>query len=756
MFTLLIVDQCDNFCAGPKTRVISKAPWEEDTIEEQAVSDSESPTDARSIFANRFIGKVRTRSRTLTQAKAEKERRFLGGTWGRASTDTRPSVDLHKRSMDSSVASYLQTPTSPRNPSFPDTARLAARTPSLFSTSSGTSSHSMPSGSHSGADKKATGAININAYSLDSREPSPAPGSPTALNFVHPYANLELLTSGHDEEALPSRSNSITTLTASTASSYVTPSSSSSSATSPGHDDYSSASKKEKRRPPQLAVSPLNRGPATGSIKSPSALSVSFVPHSPTLPMAPTASDDSIPTGMLGFPGSPAYNLISLEQAQLKARERSKSSAGSSQSPLSPNHPRELTTKKSKPTLAGVGGGFSSMIGSGSPSPHSPLDDGRARTVSAGSAFYGRPRGYTASSMANQSTTSVNIIQGGGIENIPESAGKSAAEPISSKSLKPKRSGIFKFFKDKGNSGYSSGNPNISAPSAPVHVAHNMVEPPPVPKLPAQFQAAKISSPPELDSRRENGLPPVVVSAPSRARSFDRAHSASDDSHTSQGGHRSDRSTPSRSNRSNTEPAKHPGNLGAQEASPFSGLRLRPMSSTFSGLPDDYLTSPKAGSGPSHSGSRRSSESRAGDGSVCDDPNVLSPVTPSFPPNSARSTFTHTSRASSGSDAFSSSIDPRTPSSLGFPPGVPRSSTDSQSAATIASLREQLEALRTSFKTQINELEGQVQGLKAELEASKCERCGQRSRRPVEVGIINRPRARTGTGCRTALGSSYD
>lgn len=767
---------------GPKTRMISKAPWEEDTIHEEALSDTETQTDTLSIFAGKLKAKGRSRSKTLTQGKAEKERRFLGGGWGRTSSDTRPSMDSYnyKKSMDSS--SFSQAPISPRTDTFSDQARSSARTPSVFSTSSGASSgpsgaQSLFSGGRPSMAAKFSGGLAINAFGMDSRTTSPAPSvSPTASNFVHPYANLELLQPVH--EGGPSRSDSNATLTASTgASPYITPSSSSSSsATSPGQDEKFLASKKEKRRPPQISVSPLNQTNGLASAaKSPSALSTShFVPMSPSAPKTPAGDDSGLPASMLGFPGSPAYNLISLEQAQVKARERSKTTVDNP-NPTPPRR-KELLTKKSKTSLVAVGGGFSSTIGVGSPSPLWTTEDGRARTVSAGSALHGRQKGHTImSALAAQSTTSVNIIQGGGIENIPESvtgrssvftssttesvnssgvASVTSADQAPARTLKPKRSGFLKFFMDKTSLNSNSGNPNISAPSAPVHVAHNTIDPPPVPKLPAHFQGVKASNPTDLDLPRERSLPPVVVSSPSRPRSFDRGRSFSDDSHTSIGDHNGGRIARDKYLRSNTEPAPRPENLSAQVPSDFNGLRLRPVSSAFNGLPEDYLhSSPKVGSA-----SRGSSETADSSFGI-EGPDVQSPVTPSFPV-SARSTYTHVSTASSGSDVFSSSVDPRTPSSFGsFPHGVPRTSTESQSsAAIIAALREQLRCVTKASKIQVSELKSQVEELKLQLEEAKCDRCGHsgKERKSDEGGIVNRPRARTGGGTRTTFGAYND
>ncbi|KAG9102061.1 hypothetical protein FRC06_002346 [Ceratobasidium sp. 370] len=762
LFSLLILF---SFYPGPKTRMISKAPWEEDdTIHEEALSETETQADTLSIFAGRLKVKGRSRSKTVTSEKAGKERRFLGGGWGRSSTDTRPSMDSFKKSMD--------VPLSPRSGSFPDQARVSARTPSLFSTSSGASSGpggTLP-GARPGLGAKLSSNLSINSFSMDSRATSPAPsGSPTTSSFVHPYANLELLPPGQEAGALPSRSDSSTTLTASTGvSPHLTPSSSVCSSTSPSHGETFAGLKKEKRRPPQISVSPLNRsfGGIGTTVKSPTALSTNLSLVSPILQTSP-ANDDT-PAGMLGFPGSPACNLISLEQAQMKARERSKTTASDTiqTSPLR----KELKPKKSKPTLAGIGGGFSSTIGVTSPSPVWTPEDGRTRTVSAGSALHGRSKGYTATSiLAAQSTTSVNIIQGGGIENIPEAAvskssglsgstadpvgssGTASADATPSRTLKPKRSGFLKFFRDMTSPNSNSGNPTISAPSMPVHIAHTSMEPlPPVPKVPIQFQS-RSSILPDEGLLRDKAPPPVVVSSPD-PRPLERSQSLSDDSHTSIGDHIGVPTSRDKYSRSNTDPAKRSDNTGAQ-GEPFGSLRLRPVSSAFNGLPEGYLAS----SAQAGSGARGSSEAKLSEDYGFEEANVLSPATPSFPA-SARSRYTHGSSASSGSDAFSSLVDPRTPSSLGgFPPGVPRTSTDSQSsAAVIALLREQLRAARQASKIRVNELESQVQELKLELEKARCDQCGRRvseERKSTETGIVNRPRARTGGGSRTIFGT---
>jgi hypothetical protein len=86
-------------------------------------------------------------------------------------------------------------------------------------------------------------------------------------------------------------------------------------------------------------------------------------------------------------------------------------------------------------------------------------------------------------------------------------------------------------------------------------------------------------------------------------------------------------------------------------------------------------------------------------------------------------------------------------------------------AEVIQALQNQMSSARKAWQLEIRDLEGQVRDLKAEVEdlraAEKdyCETCG-RGKRPVDgqqagtrnVGVVNRPRARTGASSRFVNG----
>ena len=84
-------------------------------------------------------------------------------------------------------------------------------------------------------------------------------------------------------------------------------------------------------------------------------------------------------------------------------------------------------------------------------------------------------------------------------------------------------------------------------------------------------------------------------------------------------------------------------------------------------------------------------------------------------------------------------------------------------AFLVSTLQEQLRESRKAWQRQIWELEGQVRDLKAELEELRsgdtCEACGRgiATQKPVTVmGVVNRPRAKTGSGARFASGNVTD
>ena len=87
--------------------------------------------------------------------------------------------------------------------------------------------------------------------------------------------------------------------------------------------------------------------------------------------------------------------------------------------------------------------------------------------------------------------------------------------------------------------------------------------------------------------------------------------------------------------------------------------------------------------------------------------------------------------------------------------------TDENPTVTISSLKEKLQNESKKWQRQVWELEGQVRDLRSELEelksGDKCESCGrgipQQDRDSNASGVVNRPRAKTGTGARFASGN---
>ena len=87
-------------------------------------------------------------------------------------------------------------------------------------------------------------------------------------------------------------------------------------------------------------------------------------------------------------------------------------------------------------------------------------------------------------------------------------------------------------------------------------------------------------------------------------------------------------------------------------------------------------------------------------------------------------------------------------------------SGESDPAALIAALKDQIRSNRKIYQHQVWELEGQIRDLKEEVHqlqhGEKCETCGRGIQKPSRQdstgGVIHRPRAKTGTGARFASG----
>ena len=144
-------------------------------------------------------------------------------------------------------------------------------------------------------------------------------------------------------------------------------------------------------------------------------------------------------------------------------------------------------------------------------------------------------------------------------------------------------------------------------------------------------------------------------------------------------------------------------------------LEVRPVSTMFSSMPVDYLAGGGAASPP------------------------LAPTPPFRVAGDTPTTPGFSSRSASVSG--SSDAGPQTPSV-----------DHSANAAVLSQLRDQVNGAKEAWKTQIADLEAQVQALKKELEefkAAPCAACGHVASAAllngeVKASVLNRPRAKTG------------
>ncbi|KDR85334.1 hypothetical protein GALMADRAFT_218427 [Galerina marginata CBS 339.88] len=154
--------------------------------------------------------------------------------------------------------------------------------------------------------------------------------------------------------------------------------------------------------------------------------------------------------------------------------------------------------------------------------------------------------------------------------------------------------------------------------------------------------------------------------------------------------------------------------------SEFPALKLRPVSTLFSAHFTDHIVTPI---------SRSSTETTDLDTPRSSSPNgLMSPLTPG-------------SSIRTSNDQL-----------------LPMSSVSSEEQYVVKSLQEQLVSAKKAWQRHIWELEGQVRDLKTELEEMKakqgdefCDACGRGKKKDAPSsagGVVNRPRARTGTSSR--------
>lgn len=518
---------------------------------------------------------------------------------------------------------------------------------------------------------------------------------------MHPYANPDLVVSYAEEQ--PSCSNSL---------SKFANSRNDSSATVTGTFSMDSITKSLTTLTPDSSVHSFKKQRAS-SILSKTVISSPVSPHQ-GIESTALDNDESLtgspPPNISNIAGwtersvVPTFSLISLEEARAQRLRNvasqqnismSSSSKASNTSGLSPSTDTDFSR-----TLQEAG---ASLV--------DDLTKARVRSMSAGA------------KARNAISTIVPRLDRRDSEPTTAGPPQQPAHGPQGKTLKHKKSGFMRLF--NGNKSHEKDD-----------------EPPPVPVLPDsdKYQAPqraprlavqRVPVPSLSPSLHEGAAPPQPLSdSPSRKldlhTSPKRTPPALSINTLSNGSTRA--STSAVADRDNLTHSLRPWASSSQQpqSAPaniheFPALRLRPVSTLFSAQFGDHLM-PES----------RSSEETAG---------------------------IETPRSSSPNGLMS----PLSPISL------PRTSTEKMITAvqesdeqlTIKSLQKQLASSKVSMQRQIWELEGQVRDLQAELEDMKgkhgdeyCNACG-RGKKLVALplaasggGVVNRPRARTGTSSR--------
>ena len=606
---------------GPKTRFVTRAPWEpggEDDGQEGEEQDTPE-AETRSLFGGR--------GRPKKSKEFPKGRQFPASFAPRASSSSRPSVDVSTPTSSSSGGKIRQT-----------------GRPGSAGTSYSNGSEALPFPSPRFERPVAPSPRHI-YQDIPEQEP-----------VSHPYANPD------NASIYDNRTSTAEALSPSSI--------------------YPPTSPPVMRPPSSDPISHLP--PPTSSRES---------PRTPTVQQTPTQQRD-IPPKMSPWqytPGSPTFQLVSLEEAQaLKARQRQMS----------------LNAAEAAPRMRTVSGPNRKSI-----LPGEYAGAGISEDVHPSKTLKGR-----------RSLMGLFVRGKGGDRSRPDSPPPPPV-PVLSHQASP-------------IPGNTSPLPTMQSPTptAPLH-----------PDSHSQFKARKISPPaldviitsPQPQIRRQDSEPlspppaiPLIQKSATPPPSFPSSR------------------TPVRKQTSATTLSPTEGRLASKPNSApssiqgFTSLQLRPISTMFSSMPSDYLSSstpvpPVA--------SYMSTSNSAGQFST------QSPTTPSL----------WSSRSESISTG-SSEMPPFTPGGLLPSVGSISSSMDG-GAQSVSYLQRQIHASKDIWKNQIADLEAQVRALKtevAELRQSPCPSCGHfggGSSCMEKTSIVNRPRAKTAAGTnRTLFGNAAD
>ncbi|KAK1228614.1 hypothetical protein PQX77_008208 [Marasmius sp. AFHP31] len=674
---------------GPKMRYHSKAPWEVDSALEEEDEDDETTAENHSILSS---------STTRRKPGIARHFPFGGARSERSSEDSGSSRNHVKLSLDStsSHSSYSHSHDAYANNTSASQANSVHGGKQTFGF--GRSRPRSPSPSHLSPTSPRSPVPYFSDRASSPMDHGPSTrssgssemGSKPSFSYhtdeSHPYANPDFAFSSSSDESNPHHPHKR----------YIPSSLSRSDLSTIGPESSSYPP------PPSLLSGGIPSSPRLQSFKNqgkeisaPMPISVHSSPWKPT--DVSSGNDTALPPSSL--PGwterapSPAFNLISLEEARAQ-RSRSKTA----------HHVPTSTASVMSSNSSSIYPFPDDSIGGQSSSSGTPAHRTRARSVSAGA----------------RAKQALNNIVGSTATKIERRdsehslTGIGAIAQPGGKVLRNKRSGFLRLF---------NGTKDEKSP------------PPPVPSLSegyAAFNAQQATTPKntKLNSHRI----PVPQISPTI---LDNSSGGSEEDYASAKSIHSPKRTPPpplsllSSNYVSGSLRPQPRSDIAQSApanvTQFPALRLRPVSTVFSSQFGEHILplSPEPET-PS---------------SVASPSAAVSPITPG--PYNRPDNF-----ALSGGDRE------KTKSSIST------SSEPEDQSVAIRRLQEQISRAQIVHQQQIWELEGQVRDLKAELEtvrnksaadkdAPYCDRCGRRDQTDGPnhlTSVVNRPRARTGTG----------
>ncbi|KAH7928481.1 hypothetical protein BV22DRAFT_1058670 [Leucogyrophana mollusca] len=758
---------------GPKIRFHSRAPWEAggDSFEDEDSDHSgrsgaftkkskgkSSKADSLMKTFGRGTSIVSRRSGESSRSQAPSKASFEI-TAGNYSSSRGALYALAQESMSTSSLSVpspsSSTPSTavrqnfslPRTSQYPPSGYPTSQIQESFSrAASGPRAVMYPSRSSSAAqDTQASSSPTSDAPRSYDRSTTPSSlhssqERTSQDDFVHPYANPDLVMS-YVPTSTPispqraafgnmARSDSSTTVTdtlnSRSAVSAITPNTSTASLAPREQAPLGNSRIQGKEISSPIAVlraNDMNAAHVSSHERSTKLLSV----HPPS-------------SGMTGVPGwnnqpsSPSVTLISLQEAQ--ARERSRS-ANTAVSPLSNAQASSSHIPFPQPDETG---GVSRTSG-GDPSPSSGMR-ARARSISAGA-------------------RAKNAIHSMVVPQLPkperrdsepaEAHGLPGHNVVGGRALKHKKSGFMRLFNGREREKEKSLPPPVPSLSdiytdfdlqhgAPKARAATLPRVP-VPTLSPSLMEANSGTtfcdePETMDQTEPEHDEFVTKQYPSPPRKRDPPPLFI---MTGATGGRSPASIHESSFQPRTAPGDHltlPSFQDAPQSAPpgtteFQGLKLRPISTTFSAHFADIVASPEEELNPEFELELPSS---GGSSST-----AISPLTPGF---------------SRRSDEKQSGV----------------VIAQGEQSSVVKALQEQMVSAKKAWQRQLWELQGQVRDLKAEVEELRamdnrghCEACGRGESRKEcnlggsdaetrKTGVVNRPRARTGDAARFGSG----